>query len=559
MGSTQNAIASGFVFLVLSAFVGTTSASAGAAPGAPFALAQIDVAPEAGTSPPTPPAATDPVSVAEKAVEDARAALRQAMATGGDVRSARRDLQAAIQHLNQVRETAESGEKPPQDDNSEATAEAPSDLPAQTATEAPVAPPSPADPNEPPPLASPAAPTPAVAAPPPLPAPGAPVTTADQPATSPPETASDEAATNEAKPEEKPGFFGRLFGSGSEPGQADSEAPKSSETAEDINEPSLPIFRKLPPVSGPKVVAVAPGEAEVAKEDDDKRMIVREGSRLTVKHDDNDRFRRKGEEIAVEKGQGGTTITTVTRDNGTEVVTVRDAGGDIVQRYRKKKSGEVEMLIGDRDRDGKPRKAPGATSISPGSDRRADFSKSLPRLVISIPANQYVVGSQAASRSQIEQTLSAPPIEAIERPYALEEIRRSQRLRAKLRRIDIDTVNFEFGAATIAEDQIPNLQVIGNALADIIADDPNEVFYIEGHTDAVGSNLSNLALSDKRAESIAEILTFYFNIPPENLVTQGYGEQYLKVLTAGPERQNRRASVRRITPLLVGQPLAAAQ
>jgi outer membrane protein OmpA-like peptidoglycan-associated protein len=132
-------------------------------------------------------------------------------------------------------------------------------------------------------------------------------------------------------------------------------------------------------------------------------------------------------------------------------------------------------------------------------------------------------------------------------------------LRAKLRRIDIDTVNFEFGAATIAEDQIPNLQVIGNALADIIADDPNEVFYIEGHTDAVGSNLSNLALSDKRAESIAEILTFYFNIPPENLVTQGYGEQYLKVLTAGPERQNRRASVRRITPLLVGQPLAAAQ
>ena len=41
--------------------------------------------------------------------------------------------------------------------------------------------------------------------------------------------------------------------------------------------------------------------------------------------------------------------------------------------------------------------------------------------------------------------------------------------------------------------------------------------------------------------------------PPENLITQGYGEQYLKVLTAGPERANRRASVRRITPLLVGQ------
>jgi outer membrane protein OmpA-like peptidoglycan-associated protein len=36
-------------------------------------------------------------------------------------------------------------------------------------------------------------------------------------------------------------------------------------------------------------------------------------------------------------------------------------------------------------------------------------------------------------------------------------------------------------------------------------------------------------------------------------VTQGYGEQYLKVLTSGPERQNRRAAVRRLTPLLAGE------
>jgi OmpA-OmpF porin, OOP family len=39
----------------------------------------------------------------------------------------------------------------------------------------------------------------------------------------------------------------------------------------------------------------------------------------------------------------------------------------------------------------------------------------------------------------------------------------------------------------------------------------------------------------------------------ENLTTQGYGEQYLKVPTQGPERTNRRVTVRRITPLLTGQ------
>jgi outer membrane protein OmpA-like peptidoglycan-associated protein len=35
-----------------------------------------------------------------------------------------------------------------------------------------------------------------------------------------------------------------------------------------------------------------------------------------------------------------------------------------------------------------------------------------------------------------------------------------------------------------------------------------------------------------------------------HLVTQGYGEQFLKVETEAPEQQNRRVALRRITPLL---------
>jgi outer membrane protein OmpA-like peptidoglycan-associated protein len=52
---------------------------------------------------------------------------------------------------------------------------------------------------------------------------------------------------------------------------------------------------------------------------------------------------------------------------------------------------------------------------------------------------------------------------------------------------------------------------------------------------------------------VAVALSDQFNIPPENLVTQGYGEQYLKVPTDGPEEQNRRVTLRRITPLLAGR------
>lgn len=41
-----------------------------------------------------------------------------------------------------------------------------------------------------------------------------------------------------------------------------------------------------------------------------------------------------------------------------------------------------------------------------------------------------------------------------------------------------------------------------------------------------------------------------FDIPPENLVTHGYGEQFLKVATEAPERENRRVAIRPITELV---------
>jgi outer membrane protein OmpA-like peptidoglycan-associated protein len=76
------------------------------------------------------------------------------------------------------------------------------------------------------------------------------------------------------------------------------------------------------------------------------------------------------------------------------------------------------------------------------------------------------------------------------------------------------------------------------------------VFLIEGHTDAVGAAEDNLSLSDRRAESVAVALTEQFQVPAENLVTQGYGEQYPKEQTDGSSAVNRRVAVRRITPLI---------
>ena len=80
---------------------------------------------------------------------------------------------------------------------------------------------------------------------------------------------------------------------------------------------------------------------------------------------------------------------------------------------------------------------------------------------------------------------------------------------------------------------------IAEAIRRALAGNPNEIFLVEGHTDAVGSDEDNLSLSDRRAETVATVLTQRFGIPAENLTTQGYGEQYLKVK---PRRRNARTA-----------------
>jgi outer membrane protein OmpA-like peptidoglycan-associated protein len=84
----------------------------------------------------------------------------------------------------------------------------------------------------------------------------------------------------------------------------------------------------------------------------------------------------------------------------------------------------------------------------------------------------------------------------------------------------------------------------------VLERNPEAVIMIEAHTDAVGSDEDNLSLSDRRASAVAEILSENFGVPAENLVTQGYGEQYLKIDTQGPERLNRRVTFLNLTRLM---------
>ena len=166
------------------------------------------------------------------------------------------------------------------------------------------------------------------------------------------------------------------------------------------------------------------------------------------------------------------------------------------------------------------------------------------------PASRSSTAAVAASEEDLYEALTAPPLERLDRGYSLEEIRQSYDLRERMRSVDLDTINFEFGSQAVAPEYYDTLEQLAEVINRILLHNPEEVFLIEAHSDAVGSEIDNLSLSDRRAQAVAIILTDGFGVPAENLVTQGYGEQFLKILTELPERENRRVSVRPIKPLM---------
>lgn len=262
------------------------------------------------------------------------------------------------------------------------------------------------------------------------------------------------------------------------------------------------------------------------------RTIVRDGNRATIHHNEADRFAVGASKVTVAK-QGDQTISLVVRPNGISIVSTTDRDGHLLRRTRRDRNGHEVVIIDN----------------SFSGARRGDYYVDVPPPRYRGSRNRYIVDARRANRDRIYGTLWAPPIERLQRRYTLDQVRYSEPLRQYMPRVDLD-INFASGSWQLSPSQVEELSVIAQGINRAIAKNPREVFLIEGHTDTVGSNEDNLSLSDRRAEAVAVALTDEFKVPPENLVTQGYGEEYLKVDTDGPSRENRRVAVRRITPLI---------
>ncbi|MDW4548800.1 OmpA family protein [Defluviimonas sp. D31] len=256
----------------------------------------------------------------------------------------------------------------------------------------------------------------------------------------------------------------------------------------------------------------------------DRVVVTRDDGSYQIIKDDNALLRQPGSTVRNETFADGSTRTTVTRPDGSRIVTIRDAEYRVLRRSHVAPDGYETLLIDD-------------TAAYEPVDVR----------LLPPPAEQRVISADAGD-AELRAALARQS--ALDRRFSLAQVRDIAEVRALVPVIDLDAITFETGSAAIRPDQAKALSRLGKLIQSYVADNPREVFLIEGHTDAVGSAAYNLALSDRRAESVALALTEYFAVPPENMVVQGYGEEFLRIDTQEAERANRRASVRRITDLL---------
>lgn len=258
------------------------------------------------------------------------------------------------------------------------------------------------------------------------------------------------------------------------------------------------------------------------------RVIVEDNSgRFQVLKDDDALLRRPGSTVETRRFNDGSTTTTTTREDGSRVVTIRDASGRVLRRSVFDTSGRETLLIDD------------ITTVEPVN-------------VATLPPAPRM-NFAATDRDALEAALREAERRDLGRTFSLRQVREIVEVRDLAPQISLEDVTFRSGSAAIEPSQAEQLREIGNLMRQMIRENPREVFLIEGYTDAVGGAASNLLLSDRRAESVALALTEYFDVPPENMVVQGFGERFLKIPTLEAERQNRRVAVRWITDLIAAR------
>ena len=105
----------------------------------------------------------------------------------------------------------------------------------------------------------------------------------------------------------------------------------------------------------------------------------------------------------------------------------------------------------------------------------------------------------------------------------------------------VGSIHFESGSARIAQRTYPFL----DETAVLLVEDPAIKIRVEGHTDSVGDDETNLSLSEDRAEAVGDYLVGQ-GVAPGRIETEGYGEGEPVASNSTPKgrAQNRRIEIK---------------
>jgi len=102
-------------------------------------------------------------------------------------------------------------------------------------------------------------------------------------------------------------------------------------------------------------------------------------------------------------------------------------------------------------------------------------------------------------------------------------------------------INFAFNSADVPKEFYAYIDAVGG----LMSQDPQLRLVIEGHTDAIGGDQYNIALSERRAVSVGEYLVRVHHVEPQRLAIAGLGKT--QPLTPDPtDSRNRRVEFRPI-------------
>ena len=187
-------------------------------------------------------------------------------------------------------------------------------------------------------------------------------------------------------------------------------------------------------------------DAEVIEEFNDNRTIIQINNQTYIDSPDYDRIIRDRDDVYYEE---------LPRGRIREVVDAaeRHADRDHPQPLRRH---HPPLAHRARQPRGHPRLCRGP--VLPGRGNWRDPGLDLPPMRLDHPARGIHPRRRITSRTTNSTTSSSNSLRwrRSSAPIRSTEVKRSARIRDKVRRIDIDTLTFEFGSASIAESEIPN-------------------------------------------------------------------------------------------------------